>query len=50
MIISWTVEVFVVVYFLLWSWVEQKLMLEILQGLGVNSLILTVWFSLWALL
>ena len=50
MIISWTIEIFVVVYFVLWSLVERKLMLEILQGLGLNTLILSVWFSLWALL
>jgi hypothetical protein len=50
MIVSWTIEIFVGVYFVLWSLVERKLMLEILQGLGVNTLILSVWFSLWALL
>ncbi len=50
LVISWTVEIFVVVYFVLWNVVEQKTMLEILQGLGVNTLILSVWFSLWALL
>jgi hypothetical protein len=50
MVFSWTIEIFVAVYFLLWSWVERKFMLEILQGLGVNTLILTVWFSIWALL
>jgi hypothetical protein len=50
MVISWVVEIFVALYFVLWSWVERKLMLEILQGLGVNTLILSVWFSLWALL
>jgi hypothetical protein len=50
MVISWTVELFVAVYFVLWSWVERKSMLEILQGLGVNSLILTFWFTSWALL
>jgi len=50
MVISWRVEVFVALYFVLWSWVERKLMLEILQGLGVNTLILSIWFSFWALL
>ena len=50
MIVSWTIEIFVGVYFVLWSLVERKLMLEILQGLGANTLILSVWFSLWALL
>jgi len=50
MVISWIVEIFVALYFVLWSWVERKLMLEILQGLGVNTLILSVWFSFWALL
>jgi hypothetical protein len=50
MVIAWTVEIFVVLYFVLWSWVEEKLMVEILQGLGINILILSVWFSIWALL
>jgi len=50
MVISWTIEIFIAVYFVLWSWVEKKLMLEILQGLGVNTLILSVWFFLWAVL
>jgi len=49
MVISWTVEIYVAVYFVLWSLVERKLMLEILLGLGVNTLILSVWFSFWAL-
>jgi len=49
MVISWTVEVFVVVYFVLWSLVERKLMLEILLGLGINTAILSIWFSFWAL-
>jgi len=49
-IVCWIIEIFVAVYFVLWSLVERKLMLEILQGLGVNTLILSVWFSLWAAL
>jgi len=50
MIISWTIEIFVGLYFVLWSWVERKFMWEIIQGLGVNTLILSIWFSLWAML
>jgi hypothetical protein len=39
----------VAVYFVLWSLIERKLMLEIPQGLGVNTLILSIWFTFWAL-
>jgi hypothetical protein len=50
MILSWEIEMFVASYFILWSLITQKLSLEILAGPGVKILILSVWFSFWALL
>jgi len=50
MIVSWTIEIFVILYFVLWSLIARKLALEVLQGPGVKILILSVWFSVWAFL
>ena len=50
MVISWLIEIFVCIYFALWSFITRKLALEILLGPGVKILILAVWFSLWVYL
>jgi len=50
MVVSWTVEIFVILYFVLWGLIARKLALEVLQGPGVKILILSVWFSVWAFL
>ena len=50
MIVSWTIEIFVILYFISWSLITRKLALEILLGPGVKILILSVWFSVWAFL
>ena len=50
MVISWTIEIFVALFFVLWSVLTHKLALEILLGPGIKILILSVWFSFWALL
>ena len=49
MVVSWAIELFLVLYFVLWSLVAKKLALEILQGPGVKILILPIWFSSWVL-
>ncbi|MGD0750965.1 MAG: hypothetical protein ABSA23_06105 [Anaerolineales bacterium] len=50
MVVSWMIEIFVFVYFALWSLIARKLALDVLLGPGVKILILSIWFSLWAYL
>ncbi len=50
MVVSWTIELFVILYFVAWSDIIRKLALDVLLGPGVKILILSVWFSLWAYL
>ena len=50
MVVSWTIELLVLVYFVAWSLVTRTLVLEILLGPGVKILILSVWFTGWVLL
>jgi hypothetical protein len=50
MAVSWMIEIFVFVYFALWSLIARKLALDVLLGPGVKILILSVWLSLWAFL
>jgi hypothetical protein len=50
MIVSWTIEILGLLYTLSWSLITRKLALEILLGPVVKILILSVWFSVWALL
>jgi hypothetical protein len=50
MAVFWMIEIFVLVYFALWSLIARKLALDVLLGPGVKILILSVWFSLWAFL
>jgi hypothetical protein len=50
MVVAWTIELLVIVYFVAWSLVTRTLALEILLGPGVKILILSAWFSLWAFL
>ncbi|HEX7555705.1 MAG TPA: hypothetical protein VF338_03700 [Leptolinea sp.] len=45
MVVSWTVELFVLMYFALWSFIPKKLEMDILLGPGINVFILSVWFS-----
>ena len=50
MVISWTLGIFVILFFGLWSWPMHKVDWEILQGPGLKILILAIWFSVWAFL
>jgi len=50
MVVSWLIEIFVILYFVSWSFITRKLSLEVLLGPGVKILVLAVWFSLWAFL
>jgi hypothetical protein len=50
MAVSWMIEIFVFVYFVLWSLIARKLAMDVLLGPGVKILILSAWFSLWAYL
>ena len=47
-IIAWTLELFVVVFFGVWSFVMRKAAWEILLGPALKILVLSVWFSIWA--
>ncbi len=50
MVVSWVIELFVLVYVSLWSLLARKLAVDVLLGLGIKILILSAWFSLWAFL
>ncbi|MGD0750964.1 MAG: hypothetical protein ABSA23_06100 [Anaerolineales bacterium] len=50
MVVSWTIEILVMLYFVAWSYVTRKIALDVLLGPGVKILILSIWFSLWAFL
>jgi len=50
MAIAWTVEGFVLVLFVLWSLISRKLAIEQFTGPGIKILVLSIWFSFWALL
>jgi hypothetical protein len=50
MVVSWMIEIFVFVYFALWSLIAKKLAMDVLLGPGAKILILSAWFSLWAFL
>jgi hypothetical protein len=50
MIITWILEAFVVVLFVLWSLITRKLSPEEFTGPALKILILAAWFSFWFLL
>ena len=50
MVIAWTIEILVMVYFVGWSFITRQWALDVLLGPGVKILILSAWFSLWAFL
>jgi hypothetical protein len=50
MVVSWTIEILVMLYFVAWSFITRKMALDVLLGPGLKILILSVWFSLWAFL
>jgi hypothetical protein len=50
MIVSWTIEILVMLYFVSWSLITRKMALDILLGPVVKILILSVWFTVWAFL
>jgi hypothetical protein len=50
MVLFWVVETVVFIYVALWTFIARKAAPEILSGPGVKILILSIWFSLWALL
>jgi len=50
MVVSWTIEIFVILYFVAWSFITRKLAVEIFLGPAIKILILSAWFSFWAFL
>jgi hypothetical protein len=50
MVISWTVGIFFLGLFLLWSLVSKTFSLQAFLVPGMKILILSIWFSIWALL
>jgi hypothetical protein len=50
MVITWIVEAFVVVLFVLWSLITRKLSPEQFTGPAIKILILASWFSIWFIL
>jgi len=50
MVISWTVEVFLFVLFVLWSLISRKISPGQFAGPGIKILVLSIWFTFWALL
>jgi hypothetical protein len=50
MVVSWSIGIFVFIYFALWSLIGRRVELDVLLGPGIKILLLSIWFSLWAYL